>query len=204
MSWWKKRFARYRVPSNSAGRISLSMNRRIFLSIASALPARVCAWAGTEKPKQIYLIRHGEKNGDKNDIHLNARGFERAAALARLFPNVLDTPEFLFASKQSLHSNRPVETITPLGRALGLPINDDFANESYGALAKELLAHYGGKTVLVCWHHGNLPGFAAALGVTELRVWPETQFDRVWRLRYSAAGVTSFDDLPQRLLSRDS
>jgi broad specificity phosphatase PhoE len=154
-------------------------------------------------PKQVYLIRHGEKSGDKSDIHLNARGRERAAALVTLFRERLETPQALFASRRSAHSDREMETLMPLAAALHLKIDNRYADEEYPALAKDVLAHYGGKTVLVCWHHGNLPALAGALGVKNApSPWPEQQFDRVWRVRFEG-GVT-LEDLPEHVLDRDS
>src|SRR5260370_31911927 len=36
------------------------------------------------------------------------------------------TPNFIFATQNSRHSKRPVETVTPLAIALNLPLNDGF------------------------------------------------------------------------------
>lgn len=158
------------------------------------------------KPRQILLIRHGEKNGDKSDPHLNPRGYARAAALVRLFPTRFDTPQFLFATHQSAHSNREVETIEPLAGTLRLEIDSRFADEEYAALAKELLSKpaYGDKNLLLCWHHGRIPELAAALGVAHPPApWPDAQFDRVWKIEY-AGGSAKFTDLPQHLLEGDS
>src|ERR1700733_8590262 len=110
---------------------SRAIGRREFLATAGALLSGCLPIFGEEGPKQILIIRHAEKNGDKSDIHLNARGYERAAALPALFRSHFDTPEFLFASRKSAHSNRPLETITPLGMALRLKIDHTFANEDY-------------------------------------------------------------------------
>jgi len=43
-------------------------------------------------------------------------------------------------------------------RELNLFLNADYADDDFGQLAAELLTNpkYGGKTVLVCWHHGRL------------------------------------------------
>jgi hypothetical protein len=145
-------------------------------------------------------------NGDKSDIHLNARGYARAAALPTLFPSRFDTPEFLFASRKSAHSNRPLETITPLAKALGLKIDNFFTNEDYAGLARRVLGKpvYAGKTVLICWHHGNIPALAGALGIKDAPApWPETQYDRVWRITF-ADGAPALTELPQRLLPGDS
>jgi hypothetical protein len=151
-------------------------------------------------------MRHAEKNDSKLDADLNPRGYLRAAALPRLFPGSFDTPEFLFASKASKHSNRPVETITPLARALQLKIDANFGEEEYPPLASELLSNpqYSGKTVLVCWQHGVIPRFAARLGVAKPPSrWPDKQFDRIWKIQYVDGGVT-MADLPQHLLDGDS
>ena len=157
-------------------------------------------------PKQVLIIRHAEKTGLKTDIHLNPRGYERAAALPRLFPSQFETPQALFATHRSAHSNRPVETITPLAHALSLRIDDRFGTNSHKALARAILSgpSYRGKTVLVCWHHGEIPALAEALGVKHPPTpWPDQQFDRVWQVQY-AANPAMFKDLPQHLLSGDS
>jgi hypothetical protein len=181
-------------------------SRREFLATAGAILSGCLPIGAEERPKQILIVRHAEKNDNKSDIHLNARGYARAAALPTLFPARFDTPEFLFASKQSAHSNRPLETITPLARALRLQIDNTFTNEDYAGLARHVLGKpvYAGKTVLICWHHGNIPALARALGIKDASApWPEMQFDRVWRITF-ADGVPALTDLPQRLLPGDS
>jgi phosphohistidine phosphatase SixA len=185
---------------------SHATGRREFLATAGAILSGGLPIFGDEGPKQILIFRHAEKNDDKSDIHLNARGYARAAALPTLFPSRFDTPEFLFASKESAHSNRPLETITPLARALRLKIDNTFTNEDYAGLARHVLGKpvHAGKTVLICWHHGNIPALARALGIKDAPTpWPEMQFDRVWRITF-ADGVAALTDLPQRLLPGDS
>jgi len=185
--------------------MSRMANRREFLRGAIGLMAPALLSAAG-KPRQILLIRHGEKTGDKTDPNLNPRGYARAAALPDLFAGRFDTPQFLFATLRSAHSNREVETIEPLARRLHLEIDSRFADEEFAALAKELLAKpvYSGKNLLICWHHGRIPEFAAALGVSHPpSPWPDEQFDRVWKIEYSGAGV-QFTDLPQHLLEGDS
>jgi hypothetical protein len=117
------------------------------------------------------------------------------------------TPEFLFATQQKTdkkpdpldasddHSNRPVETITPLAQALQLfgnskiRINDSFGNSAHGikGITSEILGKpgvYGGHVVLICWHHGTIPELTEAFGVpaSELpwRKWPPTIFDLIF------------------------
>jgi hypothetical protein len=162
-----------------------------------------------QPPATILLIRHAEKLTDGRE-DLSPVGFERAKVIPLLFdgaaaPHNLPKPDFLFATHQSKHSNRPVETITPLSEALKMPIGHDVEDKDFAVLAKELLSgKYAGKVVLVAWHHGSIPGFAKALGaVPPYDPWPEMQFDRVWRIDYRD-GKVMLTDLPQGLLAGDS
>jgi broad specificity phosphatase PhoE len=164
--------------------------------------------AAPEPPRTILLIRHAEK--PTSGMDLAPAGFARAKALPELFggveaPHTLPRPDFLFATHVSKNSNRPVETITPLSAALGLPISHEINDKDYAALAKELLSgRYAGKVVLVAWHHGSIPMLARALGATPpYDPWPDTQFDRVWKIDFHQGQVT-LTDLPQGLMPGDS
>jgi broad specificity phosphatase PhoE len=168
----------------------------------------VCALGQTSQaPATIMLIRHAEKLTD-GQIHLSPQGFERAKAMPELFgtpAHPLPVPQVLFASHQSKNSNRPVETITPLSQALGLPIHADIDDKDIAGLAKELMSgKYAGKVVLVAWHHGSIPAIARALGaVPPYDPWPYTQFDRVWKIDY-VGGKAKLTDVPQGLMAGDS
>ncbi len=115
------------------------------------------------------------------------------------------TPDFLFATQASKSSNRPVETITPLSTALNLTYDDKHADGDYAKVASDILTNskYTGKVVLVCWHHGNIPNLATALGVTNPPDWPGSVFDRVWAISYSN-GAASLANEAQTLLYGDS
>jgi hypothetical protein len=176
-----------------------------FLAVLAGLPA--CGQS-PQPPATILLIRHAEKPAEGLD--LAPAGFARAKLIPQLFggagaPHNLPRPDFLFATRVSKNSNRPVETITPLSQSLGLPISHEIADKDYATLAKELLSgKYAGKVVLVAWHHGSLPGLARALGAAPpYDPWPEMQFDRVWRIDY-VGGKAVLVDLPQGLMVGDS
>ncbi len=162
-----------------------------------------------QPPATILIIRHAEKLTDGR-LDLSETGFKRAALLPKLFlptgvrPD-LPMPQVLFATHQSKHSNRPVETITPLSEALHLPISHDIMDDDYPELAKLLLSgQYAGKVVLVSWHHGKIPQLAQVLGVEPpYAKWPDEQFDRVWRIDYMG-GKATIKDLPQSLMPGDS
>jgi hypothetical protein len=177
-------------------------------------------------PRQVLIIRHAEKPEDDTDIHLASRGAARAAALPSLFvipptfptkPAAFATPEVIFAAKQSKYSNRSVETVTPLARALAdLPIDHQRADKAFRVVVDDLFgdAKHTGKTILICWHHGNIPDLALAViakaknasqikGQVPQR-WGGSVFDRVWVITFDDAGNATFDDRPQRLLFGDA
>jgi hypothetical protein len=184
----------------------------LFCFLFSGFAAPLSGQASTpQPPATIYLIRHAEKLTDGRE-DLSVQGFQRAAVLPQLFVATpgssrtpLPKPEFLFATHVSKHSNRPYETIQPLSSALNLPISADIANDDFAQLAQLLLSgKYAGKIVLVSWHHGKLPQLATALGATPpYTPWPETQFDRIWRIDYRN-GKATLTDLPQALMPGDS
>jgi hypothetical protein len=162
---------------------------------------------------QILIFRHGEKPGDpgqdqpSDGVSLSSRGFARAGALAYLLPDPFDDPDFLFASQASHHSNRPVETITPLSQRLhDMEINSTIADADYATLASQLLTDgkYDGKVIVICWHHGTIPELATSLGVTGApATWDKTVFDRFWSVDVGA-GAATLTDLPQKVLFGDT
>jgi broad specificity phosphatase PhoE len=194
----------------------LGLRRGRRLVLAGLAAGILVGWGGVAvlgqaagPPATILLIRHAEKLTD-GQPDLSPVGFERAKVIPQLFaggtaPHNLPRPDFLFATHVSKKSNRPVETITPLSAALGLPISHEIDDKDYAALEKELLSgKYTGKVVLVAWHHGTIPMLARALGATPpYDPWPDTQFDRVWRIDYRG-GKAALTDLPQELLAGDS
>jgi broad specificity phosphatase PhoE len=154
-------------------------------------------------------MRHAEKLTD-GESDLSSEGLERAKLLANLFSPAgtrpdLPTPQVLFAARLSAHSNRSVQTLSPLAAALHLPIDNRFRDRDYASLATALLSGaYAGKTVLVAWHRGTIPQLASALGATPpYDPWPKQQFDRIWRIDY-INGKVSLRDLPSALMPGDS
>jgi hypothetical protein len=179
-------------------------------SIAIVLLSSSSVWA---TPAQVLVIRHGEKPPKGHD--LSPAGQARAEALVGLFekdPRFLahGTPVAIYAMlpSQEDEANREVETVTPLAMGLGLQINEHYIRDQYPQMATEILTSpaYEGKMVLICWDHAVIPQIVAALGVTNpMPAWPSGVFDRVLAINYGSNGnVTSFDNLPQRLMPNDS
>jgi hypothetical protein len=157
----------------------------------------------------VILIRHAEKPPkEQHSPHLTPTGVQRAQQIPSLFSPgrtaPLARPGFLFATHFTPSSNREVETLQPLGQALNLEINDQYAEDEIAKLASEILSgKYTGKVVLVCWHHGKLPAPATALGVPNPPAWPDSVFDRIWKIEW-VHSTSVMTDLPQNLLPGDS
>jgi hypothetical protein len=81
--------------------------------------------------------------------------------------------------------------VEPLAGQLKLEIDARIADDAYPRLVRELRADpkYAGKTVLVAWHHGNLPELAEALGATGVpKKWGDDVYDRVWVVTFGDDG----------------
>ncbi len=166
-------------------------------------------------PQTILIIRHAEKTGDENDVHLSDQGKKRAQVIEKLFEaskdraEPLPKPDYIFAAHVSKKSDRPVETVTPLAKKLNLELDSRFDSKPAGAveLKKELFGSekYFGKTILVSWRHNAIPQLAETLGAHDVPAkWSDDVFDRVWQLSYDDQGHVTFRDRPQRLFPTDS
>jgi hypothetical protein len=176
-------------------------------------------------PRQLLILRHAEKPDDDGDPNLTSRGAARAAALPSLFlilptfptkPASFATPDFIFAAKESKKSNRPVETVTPLAKALNdMHIHAKHKNEDFQAVVDDIFGDekYAGKTILICWHHGKIPSLTLAIldaakngDMVKDQVpkhWDDGVFDRMWEIAFDDGGKATFANRPQRLLFED-
>jgi hypothetical protein len=127
-------------------------------------------------PLFILVMRHAEKPADVEDPNLSPPGDARAASISK-------------------HSARPYETVKPLSKHTGVPINSTIADQDYSALAAELLTDdtYAGKRVVVCWHHGNIPSLMHALGAPAGSFrdpWDPAVFNLILKVEFSAGAAT--------------
>ncbi|HUK37053.1 MAG TPA: histidine phosphatase family protein [Vicinamibacterales bacterium] len=183
-----------------------NVGRREFIVVAGSVLTRAAALAagtGASGPSVIMLMRHAEDVGE-NDFNLSPRGYERAKALPKLFASRLPKPDVIIATRASKSSNRPMETVEPLARELGMSIDNRFRDDDFEILAHDLLTdqRYAGKVVLVCWHHGKMRKLAKALGVGGAPDWPVTQFDHVWVIE-TKGGRAELKDVHEKLLDGD-
>lgn len=165
------------------------------------------------QPAQIILLRHAEKLDDPDAVHLSPRGEERAGALVSLLgrnsPLTSNAPvAALYGTRitKHNHSRRTGETLAPLSKDLGLPVNTSFDSDNYSLLTTSVLNNpaYRGKTVIVCWTHHDIAQLAGALGVRpQPERWKDKTFDRLWIITYRE-GRAEMRDTPQRLLKGDA
>lgn len=165
-------------------------------------------------PAEVLIIRHGEKISDAQS-GLSPKGFQRADALVKLFTQDLRMLDFgkpvaIYAGspKKSSGSIRPLQTIQPTAKALGLNPITEFESKDVDGLVRAITsdASYDGKTVLISWPHQEIPDIAVALGAKQKNAgqWDGAVFDRVWKLKFDHGTLSSFEDLPQRALPGDS
>ena len=145
---------------------------------------------------RILLMRHAEKSGDPMDPHLSPEGYARAAKLAEYIAVTFGVPQFLYATSISKHSVRPIETIEPMSLKIGVQIDATYADQDYGALAAKLLSppSFADATnlIVICWHHGNIPSMARALGAKSGDYpdpWDAQVFNQILALTYSGDGA---------------
>jgi hypothetical protein len=144
----------------------------------------------------ILIIRHAEK--PDSGPGLAPQGQQRAQAYVHYFENYqIDgkprPPVTLIACADSDGSERPRLTLEPLSQAMSLPIHNKFKDKEYADLAAALQSQSRGKTILICWHHGEIPGLLAALGADPETLlhhgkWPEDVYNWVVQLRFDGNG----------------
>jgi len=144
----------------------------------------------------ILIIRHAEKPAVGNT--LTPAGAARAQAYVGYFQHLqLDGQpvklDHIFCTADSKGSERPRLTVEPLGKALGMPLDNRFKAKDTAALAMEIRTVAHGKTLLICWHHGDIPALLESLGANPASIlskgkWPDAVFGWMIELRYDADG----------------
>lgn len=123
------------------------------------------------KNTNIFIIRHGEKPSDGSD-GLTLAGQARAQAYVSYFQNYTIDCELLqwkalFAATSSKTSRRPLLTLEPLSKALGLEINADYDDKIPEKLVQDLRTNpnFDSANILISWRHSGMLELADALGV---------------------------------------
>lgn len=160
----------------------------------------------------VMIIRHGEKPDSKHkgytdisyqheDEHsLTANGWVRARDLPTdVFglPNGtpragLTVPNVVIAADGDEAGERMKQTVSYLCFALGIMPLLTWDKGQEKALATALKTMVG-KTVVVCWEHGNIPDITKNMGTISPKPpssWPDDRFDVVFVLKSKDAGKT--------------
>jgi len=181
-------------------------------------------------PKTVFIVRHGEKTEKKEPVRfeqwyfkdskpLSVRGWQRAYALVPYFS--MDSAiiekyghiKALFAPKPDnfYKSVRPIQTITPLSKALHMDINSYFALDHNGipGLVKHIkeAESLHNEVVLIAYEHDHIPDLLKAFKVKNyLTKWPNNVFDWVVILEFDTrtGECVAYSIQPQQLLFGDS
>lgn len=168
-------------------------------------------------PKVIMVIRHAERpmrgvsgvdpKGSPDKHSLVPRGWQRAGALAVYFtdpPKPLMRPDHIFAASdaRASDSKRPLLTVTPLAKKLGLAINSNFAKGQESDMVRAVISRKG--SVVIAWQHEAIPKIAALIaGRGSYPKWSASCYDMVW-LFTRHHNRYRFSIVPQRVLGGDS
>jgi hypothetical protein len=153
------------------------------------------------KPKNIFIIRHAEKENPvsaetpEDGRSLSFKGQMRAQGLAEQSKFLIPLDHFI-AAQSTKHSQRPFETLLPIATKAGQSIITDYRDDQYAKLAKDLFSKkkYDSKNILIAWHHGKIPELLDVLGVKipgkmsspiKNGKWDEKVYNQVVQLRSS-------------------
>lgn len=144
----------------------------------------------------ILIIRHTGKPA--SGAGLSPSGQQRAAAYVEYFQRYrLDAQplhlDCLIAAADTPQSRRSRLTLEPLSEAYQLPIDTRFQDQDVKRLARALRSQPSGRSILICWHHEEIPALIRALGVDPDWLlphgkWPPTVYDWVIQLQYDGRG----------------
>ncbi|ODM23457.1 hypothetical protein SI65_01046 [Aspergillus cristatus] len=141
----------------------------------------------------VYLLRHGEKPADRDNHKLNKDGYKRAECLRTVFGE--DSPfdiGYILAPrvKKNGDHRRSFDTVHPLAKDLGLPVDTSCKRNHAKCVAKHIKRYDGEGDILVSWRHGRMAEIAERLGVEEPPEYPYHRFDLVWTIPYPYDKVT--------------
>lgn len=125
-------------------------------------------------PKQIIIIRHGEKPNDKDFFGLSQQGLARSKYLVDYFSNpiiidgrqMFERPQMIFCFDVHDGINRSRQLMQPLIDT-GIPFVDNINNGKNGTselVDKIFDDEYENKTLLICWEHKIIPFMVNEIG----------------------------------------
>jgi 2,3-bisphosphoglycerate-dependent phosphoglycerate mutase len=138
----------------------------------------------------VILVRHAEKAAEPaNDPPLTEEGLQRAKELARVLGRTDVSVIFSTNLKRTRATAKAIASQLHLEPMLNTP-GPTYARD----VARRILTHHKGKTILVVGHTNTTRDVIAALGVANPPTIPETEFDNLFI-------VTLADGADPKLLS---
>lgn len=157
----------------------------IYIAIAVGL-----AWFfESQATTTMIFVRHAEKAAEPaGDPNLSPAGIRRVAELTR---QLVDAD--VVAGVDAIYSTpyrRTRQTVTPLSKALDLPVNEYDPDDNEAVLAR-ILKNHKGKIILVAGHSNTIPTLIADLGASK-KVPPiaEDEYDNIYIISIPWFGKT--------------
>jgi phosphohistidine phosphatase SixA len=140
-----------------------------------------CALLAAAHAQSIFLVRHAEKNADKEDLGLSEAGKKRAECLAQTLKGAG------IAAIYVSDTARAQQTAEPLAAALRLkPII--VPAKDYDALVAKLREHKD-KNALVIGHSNTLPVIIEKLGAGKIEPIADDEYDKMFLVTPTAEGM---------------
>ena len=175
---------------NSLRQRQLWTEASVFVALACVYPAVTSVEEVAPQALRVVVIRHAEKpqSGD----NLSCKGENRAIALSAVLLKKFGRPDYTYVpalklGESSTHA-RMFQTVIPLAIKQNLVINSKYAEENVVGVANDVLQRH--VLVLLVWEHSQLQSLARALGVANAPKWKDQDFDSIWVISPSAAGVS--------------
>jgi len=144
----------------------------------------------------VIIIRHAEK--PESGSSLAPAGFIRAEKYTHYFQSLtIDgqrlLPDALYAGADSTDSIRPRQTLEPLSRAMGIPLNAAYSTNEPDKLVHALADEQHGHCILIAWRHKKIAALLKDFGADPAMLlpdssWPDDVYDWVIVLHFDAAG----------------
>ena len=151
--------------------------------LAILLLATISQICLADSTRQIYLVRHAEKQADgTKDPSLTKQGHKRAEQIAKILAN---------KSIKAIYSSdykRTQQTATPLAKQLDLQVIS-YHPGKLEAFSKLVLASDG--NLLIVGHSNTTPNLSVLLGGESFNDIDESEYDRIYKLSISAKEVKS-------------